>query len=90
MYRQIIVHPKDRRFQLMLWRSDSSQDIKTYCLNTVTFGTKTSSYLAARTLLRVAEDEKEKSPKGYKCITESFYVDDCIYEADSIEESIEI
>lgn len=90
MYRQILIHPEDRKYQLILWRSDPSQEIRTYCMNTVTFGTKSAPYLAIKTLIRVAEDEVLRFPKGSQCITEGFYVDDCIYGADSVYEAIEI
>lgn len=90
MYRQIIVHPDDRKFQLILWRLHPVDEIRTYSLNTVTFGTKSAPYLAIKTLIRVAFDEQERFPKGFKCITEGFYVDDCIYGADSVQEAIEI
>lgn len=90
MYRQIEINPNDRQFQLILWRSDTIQEIKTYCLNTVTFGTKSAPYLAVRTLMRLAEDEKHNYPKGYTCLKEGFYVDDCIYGSDSIEDAVQI
>lgn len=37
-YRQILVDPKDQRYQLVLWRTEKSNEIKTYAMNRVTFG----------------------------------------------------
>lgn len=37
MYRQILVHPKDRPFQQIIWRFDAKQPLQTYALNTVTY-----------------------------------------------------
>lgn len=90
MYRQIEINPNDRNFQLILWRFDPSEEIKTYCLNTVTFGTKSAPYLAVKTLMRLAEDEKHKFPRGSTCLKEGFYVDDCIYGSDTIQDAMEI
>lgn len=87
MYRQILVHPDDRKFQMVLWRSNSTEPIRTFCLNTVTFGTKPAPYLAVKTLLQVAEDEKHNFPESYDCLTHGFYVDDCIFGADTVQDA---
>ena len=50
MYRQILVHKDDRRFQQILWRDDVNQDVKTWYLNTVTYGTICSPFLAIRVM----------------------------------------
>lgn len=89
MYRQILVNSADRKYQLVLWRTHQDEEIKTYTCNSVTFGTKTAPYLAVKTLLKVADDEKSKYPKGYECVKRGFYVDDCIFGADTIAEAIE-
>ena len=49
MYRQILVRPEDRKYQLILWRN-SNGEIETYQLNTVTFGLSAAPYLALRCL----------------------------------------
>ena len=76
MYRQIIVHPDDGKYQQILWCSDSSVPLKLYNLNTVTYGIAPSAFLALRTLRQLASDEGpinirttpgrgHKSMKGY-------------------------
>lgn len=90
MYRQILVHPEDRKFQMVLWRTSPQEPIRTFRANTVTFGTKTAPYLAVKTLLQVAEDEKVNFPSGYECLTNGFYVDDCIYGADTVQDASKI
>jgi hypothetical protein len=37
IYRQILVRPEDRKYQLILWRN-SNGEVETYQLNIVTFG----------------------------------------------------
>ncbi|XP_076384394.1 uncharacterized protein LOC143263022 [Megalopta genalis] len=57
MYRQFLVRPEDRRYQRILWR-DTDNCVKTYELNTVTFGLSAAPYLAIRCLQQVAQDEE--------------------------------
>ncbi|GFV00279.1 DUF1758 domain-containing protein [Trichonephila clavipes] len=38
MYRQILVADEDQRYQQILWRNNSSENIRTYKLKTVTYG----------------------------------------------------
>ncbi|XP_043501597.1 uncharacterized protein LOC122523779 [Polistes fuscatus] len=44
MYRQIIIDPRDRKYQTILWRRQESDPVKTYRLNTVTYGTASASF----------------------------------------------
>lgn len=85
MYRQILMHEDDRRFQLILWREN--KEIKTYQLNTLTFGVSSSPFLAIRTLHKLADDEGHLYPKAAKVIKQHMYVDDLLSGADTIEEA---
>lgn len=58
MYRQILVHPKDRELQKILWRTGGGDPVKEYQLNTVTYGLSCAPYLAIRTLQQLALDEE--------------------------------
>ena len=78
MYRQILVDPKQRAFQRILFRPDSDSDVKEYQLNTVTFGVNCAPYLAIRTMLKIAEDYKESHPIASKIIVHNMYVDDIL------------
>ncbi|XP_015119449.1 uncharacterized protein LOC107042779 [Diachasma alloeum] len=49
MYRQILVRLEDRKYQRILWRDDDGP-VRTYELNTVTFGLSAAPYLAIRCL----------------------------------------
>lgn len=88
MYRQILVHPDDRHFQKIIWRNDKSQSLKIYVLNTVTYGTKSASFSAARTLKRLASDTRDKFPRAAEALSEDFYMDDLITGTDSHDEAI--
>lgn len=88
MYRQIIVHPDDRRYQRVLWYHQG--EIKTFQLNTVTFGVSSAPYLAIRTLQQLADDESTCFPRAARILKTNFYVDDLLTGADSIREIVDI
>lgn len=87
MYRQILIHPSQTRFQRILWRDDVSLDIKAYELNTITYGTASASYLATRCLKHLAELAGEKYPVGSAITLRDFYMDDLLTGADTIEDA---
>ncbi|XP_058810347.1 uncharacterized protein LOC131675396 [Phymastichus coffea] len=88
MYRQILVHPDDRKYQKILWYIQGR--IRTFILNTVTFGTSTAPFLAIRTLHQLARDEAKDFPHVSKLLLRDFYFDDFVSGADSIEEVLSI
>ena len=45
MYHQIRVHPEDALYKKILYRANPNEPVKTYTLNTVTYGTACASYL---------------------------------------------
>ncbi|XP_036138376.1 uncharacterized protein LOC118644289 [Monomorium pharaonis] len=83
MYRQVLIHDDDRRFQRILWREKG--EIKTYQLNTLTFGVSSSPYLAIRTLHQLAEDEGHLYPNAAEILKNHMYVDDLLTGGGSIE-----
>ena len=78
MYRQIEVHPADRAFQKILFRSSVNEQVKSYTLNTVTYGTASASFLATRALKQLALDEAARHPVASAVIIRDFYVDDLL------------
>ncbi|XP_058983187.1 uncharacterized protein LOC131804373 [Musca domestica] len=84
MYRQVLVHPEDRQLQLILWRDDSTNPIKTFALNTVTYGTASAPYLAIRSLHYAAERFPNPYEVGKGIIMNDFYVDDMVTGADDL------
>ena len=90
MYRQVWVHPDDRDFQRILWRSSPQEPIQEFRLKTVTFGTASAPFQAIRTLHKLAEDEAEHFPLACSVIKTDFYVDDCISGADSLDTAVQL
>lgn len=78
MYRQILIYPDDRDLHRIVWRDNPSDDLKTYRLNTVTYGTASAPYLAIRCIRKLADDYKFKLPVASTIIRRDFYVDDLI------------
>lgn len=85
MYRQITLHKDDRRYQRILWRVKN--EIKTFELNTVTFGVSSSPFLAIRTIHQLANDEQEKFPIATKALRNDLYVDDLLTGANTIRDA---
>lgn len=78
MYRQIEIHPDHRNLQRIVWRSDPSEPLTHFQLNTVTYGTSSAPFLAIRCLQQVAKESQEKYPTASQVILHDFYVDDLI------------
>lgn len=76
MYRQVRMNSKHTDLQRIMWRNDDSENLESYRLLTVTFGTAAAPYLAVRTLLQLADDESESYPRGAAIVKDSFYMDD--------------
>jgi hypothetical protein len=87
MYRQINIHPEDRRYHKILWRENINDPIKTYKLNTVTYGTASAPYLAIRTLQQLAQDEEQNYPIGARALERDFYVDDLLTGKNTLEKA---
>ena len=90
MYLQTMIHPDDRKFQKILWRDDPSLPVKTFELNTVTFGTSAAPFLAIRSLHQLANDEACRFPRAADVLKSDFYVDDMLTGAFSHEEAIQL
>ncbi|GBN56551.1 hypothetical protein AVEN_211235-1 [Araneus ventricosus] len=59
MYRMINIDESQRKLHRILWKEDVNKPIKTYQLNTVTYGTVSAPYLAMRTLKQISIDEEK-------------------------------
>ncbi|XP_044013986.1 uncharacterized protein LOC122856373 [Aphidius gifuensis] len=89
MYRQFLVRPQDRKYQRILWRNTSGI-IKTYELNTVTFGLAPSPFLAIRCLHKLADDEQENFSIASEILKRDLYVDDLLTGTQTLEEAIKL
>ncbi|XP_037945081.1 uncharacterized protein LOC119677696 [Teleopsis dalmanni] len=90
MYRQIQIHPDDRRFQNIWWREHPNEKLRLLQLSTVTYGTRAAPYLATKCLQTLAIKNKSKYPLGAAALETDFYVDDGLCGANTITEAVEI
>lgn len=78
MYRCINLNPSHRSLQNILWRESPDEDIKCIQLNTVTYGLKSSSFLATRCLKELADRYKHQFPLASAILQHNTYVDDIL------------
>lgn len=88
MYRQVLVHEDDRKYQQILWRRNNK--IETFQLNTLTFGVSSSPFLAIRTIQKLADDEHDAHPKAAEILKTHLYVDDLLSGAETVDEALAI
>lgn len=86
MFRQVLIHEDDRSFQSILWRNTAQDEISTYHINTVAYGTASATYLAVRALHFLADTCAAEMPIGAQAIKNQFYVDDLLCGADTLAE----
>ena len=70
MYRQFLVDERDRKFQLVLWRSSKQEKLSVFQLNTVTYGLSAAPFLAIRSLFFIADQHSSNFPIGSKVLRE--------------------
>ncbi|XP_055590945.1 uncharacterized protein LOC129743026 [Uranotaenia lowii] len=88
MFRQIHISDADKPLQSILWREDPTEEVKTYELTTVTYGTKPAPFLATRVLKQLAMDEELRFPKAAKVLIEDVYMDDVLTGTDDELEGV--
>ncbi|XP_025407042.1 uncharacterized protein LOC112680991 [Sipha flava] len=88
--RPLLMTNKHRDYQRILWRTDSNQPIQIYRLNTITYGTVPTSYLATGCLQVLAETAREQFPYITPIINHAFYMDDLLTGADTEQEVTKI
>lgn len=89
MFRSILLDPKYRSLQLILWRNSTDENIKCIELNTVSFGFKSSTFLATRCLIELADRYKIEYPAASSILYNNTYCDDILVAGDSINELLE-
>lgn len=88
MFRQTIIHPDDRQYQLIVWREDPRDPMEVFELKTNTYGLKSSPFVAIRSLLELASRERLNYPRASEVLEEDIYVDDICTGASSESEAM--
>ncbi|GFW39987.1 uncharacterized protein TNCV_5116701 [Trichonephila clavipes] len=88
MYRTILINPKQRSLQRIVWCESEHESPKIYELWTVTYGTVSAPYLAQRTLTQLSMDEEANFPIAASVLRNNLYMDDVLCGAATLEEAI--
>nr|XP_013189920.1 unnamed protein product [Amyelois transitella] len=86
MYRQIRIDPSQNHLQNILWRSNVNDPLLCLQLQTVTYGVRSSSFLATRCLVELAIRYGDKYPLAASVLLNNIYVDDCLFGSCSTEQ----
>lgn len=87
MYRCIMLDPSQRHLQQILFRFNENEPIKTYTLNSLTYGTASAPYIATKCLVSLASSSSNNVEQA---IRRDFYVDDYLGGGNTIEETIQL
>lgn len=85
MFLQILLNDKDLRYHKIFWRFGKEEPLREYVLLTVTFGMKSSPYLANKCMLTLADIYKDEFPLASRATILERYIDDFMSGADTIE-----
>ena len=86
MFQEVALQPRDRDLHHFLLRDDQGQ-IRDYRMKRLTFGVKSSPFLATKVLRHLAESHKDSHPLASHSILNSFYVDDFLAGASTLQEA---
>ena len=90
MYRAISLTPSDRDLHRFVWRNSPSEPLQDFRMTRVTFGVSSSSFIANMCVKQNALDYAKVYPLAAQAVEDSFYVDDGLTGADSVEEAVEL
>ena len=90
MYLAVLLEKADKDLHHFVWRRSATQSLEEYRMTRVTFGVAASSYAANMAVKQNAIDLAQEFPAAAKAVHQSFYVDDGVTGADSVEEAVEL
>ena len=90
MYRAIELVPSDCDLHRFVWRRTPEEPLQDYRMTRVTFGVSASSFATNMSLKQNTLDSAVDYPQAAKVVEDSFYVDDGLTGADSIQDAIEL
>ena len=90
MYHAIELTPEDRDLHRFVWRQRPDQPLQDFRMTRVTFGVSASSFAANMSVKQNSLDFGLEYPQATSAVEKSFYVDDGLTGADSVEEAIQL
>ena len=89
MFREVALDIQDRDLHRYLVENKEGHLVDTR-MTRVTFGVVSSPFLATQVLRQLANDYEDEFPHAAAIIRSSFYVDDCLTGAGSLQEALEL
>lgn len=89
MFRQILVHSDDQKYQCIALLDPVENEMKYYKLLTVTYGTRPAPYLSNRVVKDLVERYGKEFPLTVEPLDKCIYVDDVLLGANTKQEAIE-
>ena len=90
MYRAVLLTKEQRDLHRFVWRSQPDEILKDYRMTRITFGVAASSFAANMAVRQNAVEHAEELPLAASAVFESFYVDDGLVGADSVEGAVNL
>ena len=90
MYRAIELANQYRDLHRFVWRRSPDQPLQDCRMTRVTFGVSASSFVANMSVKQNALDFALDNPQAVTAVEKSFYVDDGLTGADSVEEALQL
>lgn len=90
MYRAVLLPESDRDLHRFVWRKSTSEPLQDYRMTRITFGVSSSSFTANMCVKQNALDLASEFPLASKAVHHSFYVDDGLTGADSINDALNL
>ena len=90
MYRAVGLTESDKDLHRFVWRSGPQEVLQDFRMTRVTFGIAASSFAANMCVKQNASDFAQQYPLAAKAVDKSFYVNDGLAGADSVEETIDL
>ena len=87
MFREVGLHSKEQDLHRYLMSGGVSQGLEDWRMTRLTFGVTSSPFLASQVLRQVAKDYQEEFPLAAEIIRSTFYVDDCLTGASTLDEA---
>ena len=90
MYRAVELIDSDHDLHRFVWRSSPEGDLRDYRMTRVTFGVSASSFAVNMSVRQNAIQLAMKLPEVIKVVKSSFYVDDGLTGADTIDDAVSL
>ncbi len=89
-YTAVELATADKHLHRFVWRSKPSDPLLDYRMTRVTFGVSASSFAANMSVKQNALDFEMEYPQAAEAVKISFYVDDGLTGADSVDQAIQL